>query len=180
MSATSPCSRGPRPPGRHLATSRPIQSRGGMGLCNPQADYGHPPSLDLLLAPAAFSRWSNGGKPSSWTRRPAVPNGKVFFRSLVLEAVGGAWSGARRAVVAWLASEAKRSSVPVPRNASLSIARRISCTFHKENARAIGIATRKSWSSRPFRDGGVVSVSISSCVLSWPGAGSCGPSLPVP
>ena len=57
-----------------------------------------------------------------------------------LEACGGdggrrGWSQAFRAVVSWIASEGFSSDIP--RDISLRIAQSISCTLHRENARAI-------------------------------------------
>ena len=62
------------------------------------------------------------------------------FCPLVLEACGGGWSRALRSVVAWIASESRMARGPVagsPTDISLRIAQRISCTLHRENARAI-------------------------------------------
>ena len=61
----------------------------------------------------------------------------ITFCPLVLEAVGGGWSDALRSVVAWIASESKRSGPTDGSDASFKIAQRISCTLHRENARAI-------------------------------------------
>ena len=55
----------------------------------------------------------------------------------VIEAVGGGWSDALRSVVSWIASESNRSSSAGHSDASFKIAQRISCTLHRENARAI-------------------------------------------
>ena len=61
----------------------------------------------------------------------------ISFCPLVIEAVGGGWSDALRSVVSWIAGESNRCS-PVSRcDASFKIAQRISCTGHRENARAI-------------------------------------------
>ena len=51
--------------------------------------------------------------------------------------VGGSWSDAFRSVVAWVASESKRSAPVSGSDASFKIAQRIACTLHRENARAI-------------------------------------------
>ena len=59
------------------------------------------------------------------------------FCPLILEAVGGGWSDALRSVVAWIASESKRSGPIDGSDASFKITQRISCTLHRENARAI-------------------------------------------
>ena len=65
------------------------------------------------------------------------------FVPVVLEACGkggGSWSQALRAVVTWIASESRTVgglSTNLPRDTSLQIAQRISCTLHRENARAI-------------------------------------------
>ena len=63
--------------------------------------------------------------------------GGFSFCPLVLEAVGGGWSDALRSVVAWIASESRRSGPIDGSDASFKIAQRISCTLHRENARAI-------------------------------------------
>ena len=62
------------------------------------------------------------------------------FRPLVLEACGGGWSPALREVIAWVSTESRalRGSVGnTPRDVSLRIAQRISCTLQRENARAV-------------------------------------------
>ena len=62
------------------------------------------------------------------------------FCPLVLEACGGGWSQAFRSVVAWISSESRASrghASDAPRDISFRIAQRISCTLHRENARAI-------------------------------------------
>ena len=62
------------------------------------------------------------------------------FCPLVLEACGGGWSQAFRSVVAWISSESRTArghATDAPRDISLRIAQRISCTLHRENARAI-------------------------------------------
>ena len=71
----------------------------------------------------------------------------ISFCLLVIEAVDGGWSDALRSVVSWIASESNRCS-PVSRaDASFKIAQRISCTLHRENARAIlKLAPEKSGS----------------------------------
>ena len=54
------------------------------------------------------------------------------FCPLVLEACGRGWSQAFRGVVAWIASESRTArglSTDLPRDASLRIAQRISCTL---------------------------------------------------
>ena len=61
----------------------------------------------------------------------------ITFCPLVIEAVGGGWSDALRSVVSWIASEGKRNSSDGCSDASFKIAQRISCTLHRENARAI-------------------------------------------
>ena len=85
----------------------------------------------------------------------AVAERGATFVPLVLEACGGegegggrrgaagggrGWSQAFRAVVAWIASESRTArglATDLPRDTSLWIAQRISCTLHWENARAI-------------------------------------------
>ena len=82
----------------------------------------------------------------------------IAFCSPVLEPVGGRWSDALRSVVAWVADECKRSGPPIgSTDASFKIAQRISCTLHRENARAIlkGLLNKK-----------VILVALSAC-LSW-------------
>ena len=69
------------------------------------------------------------------TGPPLIPRLAGIF--LVLEAVRGGWSDALRSVVAWIASESKRSGPIDGSDASFKIAQRISCTIHWENARAI-------------------------------------------
>ena len=62
------------------------------------------------------------------------------FRPLVLEACGGGWCPALRKVIAWVSTESRAMRGLVgdtPRDVSLRIAQRISCTLHRENARAI-------------------------------------------
>ena len=62
------------------------------------------------------------------------------FVPLVLEACGRGWSQAFRAVVAWIAPESRTAlglATGLPRDTCLRIAQRISCTLHRENARAI-------------------------------------------
>ena len=62
------------------------------------------------------------------------------FRPLVLEACGGGWSHALREVIALVSSESRAlrgSAGDTPSDVSLRISQRISCTLHRENARAI-------------------------------------------
>ena len=59
------------------------------------------------------------------------------FRPLVLEACGGGWSPALREVIAWVSIESRALVGDTPRDGSLRIAQRISCTLHRENARAV-------------------------------------------
>ena len=71
----------------------------------------------------------------SWIRLQCTKAG-FSFSPLVREAVGGGWSDALRSVVAWIASESRRSGPIDGSDASFKIAQRISCTLHRENARA--------------------------------------------
>ena len=59
------------------------------------------------------------------------------FLPLFLEAACASWAGAFCSVVSWFCSEPRRSSSAAPSSSSLSIAQRISCTLHREHARAI-------------------------------------------
>ena len=61
----------------------------------------------------------------------------ITFCPLVLEAVGGGWSDPLRSVVAGTGSESKWSAPVSGSDASFKIVQRLSCTFHRENARAI-------------------------------------------
>ena len=73
------------------------------------------------------------------TAASVAERGATFVK-LVLEACGVGWSQAFRAVVTWIASESRTAcglSTDLPRDTSLRIAQRISCTLHRENARAI-------------------------------------------
>ena len=71
----------------------------------------------------------------------------ISFCPLVIEAVGGGWSDFLRSVVAWIASESNRCSPVRHSDASFKIAKRISCTLHMENGRAIlKRAPEQSWS----------------------------------
>ena len=85
--------------------------------------------LASVLSTAPPPRWPNVGPPSSrlsW--RLAGGGGRI------------GWSQAFRAVVTWIASESRTArglSTDLPRDTSLRIAQRISCTLHRENARAI-------------------------------------------
>ena len=62
------------------------------------------------------------------------------FRPLVLEACGGGWSHALREVIGWVSTESRAmrgSAGDTPSDVSVRIAQHISCTLHRENARAI-------------------------------------------
>ena len=62
------------------------------------------------------------------------------FRPLVLEACGEEWSPALPEVVAWVSTESRVTlglAGDTPRDVSLRISQRISCTLHRENARAV-------------------------------------------
>ena len=61
----------------------------------------------------------------------------ITFGPLVLEAVEGGWSDALGSAGAWIGSESKRCGPISGSDASFKIAQRISCTLHRENARAI-------------------------------------------
>ena len=74
------------------------------------------------------------------TRKNSFQNTASQVVALVLEACGGGLSPALREVIAWVstASRAKRGLAgDTPRDVSLRIAQRISCTLHRENARAV-------------------------------------------
>ena len=102
-----------------MVVPSPVQVCGG----------GRPLSQDVSWIRLRFS--------SSGTQQvPVVPISVSSADLLVLEAVGGAWSGALRLVVAWVASETECSAVWVL-SIGLPIAQRISFTLHMENARAI-------------------------------------------
>ena len=59
------------------------------------------------------------------------------FTPFVFEAHGGGWSVASRKVVDWISRQAAAIQQEDPATVSFKIAQRISCTLHRENARAI-------------------------------------------
>ena len=59
------------------------------------------------------------------------------FTPLVVEAHGGGWSPGTRHIFDFIAATQAACHHEVPASVSLKIAQRISCTLHKENARAI-------------------------------------------
>ena len=77
---------------------------------------------------ASLLRWKPARTRSSV--RPRNAPADITFCPLVLEAVGGEWSNALRSVVAWIASESKRSGPVDGTDASFKIAQHISCTLH--------------------------------------------------
>ena len=115
----------------------------------------------------------------------------ITFGPLILEAVGGGWSDAVRSVVAWIASESKRSGPIDGSDASFKIAQRISCALHRENARAIlkrateqlgvpivGLSVCLSWPSRNRRNSSVVVGFLVLGRVVWGGGGGVLPLSP--
>ena len=120
-------------PGASLASLRPGTSRFPRCFA-PLTSLLHPPLLPISstkLKPGnAFSRARLHLRPSA---RP--PSARLSWRL-----AGSGWSQAYRSVVAWIASESRMARGPTtgsPMDISLRIAQRISCTLHRENARAI-------------------------------------------
>ena len=98
----------------------------------------------LLLLGLSFRSWgfSRGRVPQELLPEYCLPGCRpgCTLRPLVLEACGGGWSPALREVIARVSTEslALRGSVgDTPRDVSLRIAQRISCTLQRENARAV-------------------------------------------
>ena len=59
------------------------------------------------------------------------------FIPLIFEALGGGFSSTARGVLSWVARQAAAAHNSEPGTESLRVAQRISCTLHRENARAI-------------------------------------------
>ena len=59
------------------------------------------------------------------------------FVPMVVEAHGGGWSPLARATLDWISKHQASCHNDDPAAISLKIAQRISCTLHRENARAI-------------------------------------------
>ena len=59
------------------------------------------------------------------------------FVPMVVEAHGGGWSPLARTTIDWISKQQALSLNEDPSAVSLRIAQRISCTLHRENARAI-------------------------------------------
>ena len=107
------------------------------------------------------TKWSPGGHgfPGAWGHLlPACLGGLR----------GRGWSQALRSVVAWIASESRMARGPVagsPTDISLRIAQRISCTLHRENARAILRRSPDSVNGSSGLAGNLVSLSLSFFLL---------------
>ena len=56
---------------------------------------------------------------------------------MVLEAHAGAWSPTARGILDWIARQASASQHESAQSCSLRITQRLSCTLHRENARAV-------------------------------------------
>ena len=56
---------------------------------------------------------------------------------MVVEAHGGGWSPLARATLDWISKQQAICHNESPAAVSLRVAQRISCTLHRENARAI-------------------------------------------
>jgi len=59
------------------------------------------------------------------------------FAPLILEGHGGSWSPATRRLLDWIAGQAAGISGDARGEIALRIAQRMSCTLHRENARAV-------------------------------------------
>ena len=59
------------------------------------------------------------------------------FTPMVVEAHGGGWSSLARGALDWVSRRVAAARGERPADASLRIAQRMSCTLHRENARAI-------------------------------------------
>ena len=127
------------PPSSPAAGRRPADIWVPRGVCGSAEAWDF--SISSLLRPSHLSSAS----PSVTdvfheveTRKRAFQD--TAFARLSWRLAGGGWSQALRSVVAWIASESRMARGPVsgsPTDISLRIAQRISCTFHRENARAI-------------------------------------------
>ena len=67
----------------------------------------------------------------------ACKDQNLRFSPMILEAHGGGWSSAFRRTVDWIARNAAAANHEDATVVSLRIAQRISCSLHRENARAI-------------------------------------------
>ena len=59
------------------------------------------------------------------------------FVPMVLEAHAGGWSTTVRGILDWIAQQVSATQNEEAHNVSLRIAQRMSCTLHRENARAV-------------------------------------------
>ena len=103
-------------------------------------------SINSTLCPSIWSRagWDFGTVLQCLESRKAFFHDTasrcasmgLFFRPLVLEAIGGGWSGGL-GFSSSLSHESHHSALLPSIEASLAFAQRISSTLHRENARAI-------------------------------------------
>ena len=100
-----------------------VEATKGVGVCTATESY------------SGVRNMGEGEKVSQNHQQQADDTHKeagITFCPLVLEAAGGGWSDALRSVVAWIASESKRSGPIDGSDASFKIAQRISCTLTGE------------------------------------------------
>ena len=154
----------PRPPdpgGTHpdvdpsfVSPSPPAAGRRPADIWVPRSVSGFAEAWDFLVSSLLRSSHLSSASPSVAdvfheveTRKRAfqdtaslVAEREATFCPLVLEACGSGWSQAFRSVVAWIASQSRTArglATDSPKDTSLRIAQRISCTLHRENVRAI-------------------------------------------
>ena len=83
-----------------------------------------------------FQRYENLKRSFKDTAQSCETRGFEFV-PMVVEAHGGSWSPLARAALDWIAKQQALCHNDDPAAVSLKIAQRISCTLHRENARAI-------------------------------------------
>ena len=143
----------------HLFPQRPISnglpsSNGGRrpdDVWLPRGSTGKGEALDFavtsglqseLVVPVAdtpglvFQRYEQFKRSYKGTASSCETQGFAFV-PMVVEAHGGGWSPLARATLDWISRQQAICHNESPTAVSLRVAQRISCTLHKENARAI-------------------------------------------
>ena len=115
-------------------------------------------SVEELFLPVAetpgfvFQRYEHLKRSFKGTAQSCEAQGFDFV-PMVFEAHGGGWSPLARATLDWVSKQQASCHNDDPAAVSLKIAQRISCTLHRENARAVLQRTAEV-SASPFPPSG--------------------------